>query len=136
VPEGLNNKPKLPLSTSRWATVEEVEDEDDLISFSPKAGPSHNKGKGPDLGNWGDVSSLSHFDEDELRAQREILENYAEINCVMKQEEVTPNKLFSNLSDAPQSSPKATTKKRSHSHKSRKNQNSASHGWVQKHTQG
>ncbi|KAJ7832423.1 hypothetical protein B0H14DRAFT_2592087 [Mycena olivaceomarginata] len=80
VPEGLNEKPKTYSSTSRRATVEEVEDEDDLISFSPKAGPSRSKGKGMDPGNWGDVSSLHDFDEDKLRAQKEMLDNYAEIN--------------------------------------------------------
>jgi hypothetical protein len=120
VPEGLNNKPKPLTSTSRRATVEEVEDEDDLISFSPKAGPSRNKGKGLDPGNWGDVSSLHDFDEQELRAQREMLENYAEINRIIKQEEVTPSNIFSQISNRPQSSPKAATRKRSRSPKSKK----------------
>jgi hypothetical protein len=120
VPEGLNDKPKPITSTSRRATVEEVEDEDDLISFSPKIGPSRNKGKGPDPGNWGDVSSLHDFDEQELRAQRERLENYAEINRIIKHEEVTPSNIFSQFSNRPQSSPKASTRKRSRSPKSKK----------------
>ncbi|KAJ7734202.1 hypothetical protein B0H14DRAFT_2639456 [Mycena olivaceomarginata] len=89
VPEGSNDEPKPLTSTSCRATVEEVEDDDDLISFSPKAGPSRNKGKGLDPGNWGDVSSLHDFDEQELRAQREMLENYAEINPIIKQEETS-----------------------------------------------
>jgi hypothetical protein len=88
-------------------TVEEVEDEDDLISFSPKAGPSRDKGKGADPKNWGDVSSLIDFTEDELRAQHEALLNYAEINRVIKQEEITPHLNFSEEIPARPSSPKA-----------------------------
>jgi hypothetical protein len=102
VPEGLNDKPKPFTSTSHRAMVEEVEDEEDLIGFSLKASPSCNKGKGPDPGNWGDVSSLHDFDEDELRAQKEMQENYDEFNCVIKQEEVTPSNIFSKFSNIPQ----------------------------------
>ncbi|KAK6987968.1 hypothetical protein R3P38DRAFT_3445810 [Favolaschia claudopus] len=76
------------------ATVEEVEDEDDLISFKPSAGPSRNKGKGADPGNWGDISSLANFSERELEAQRDALLTWNTIHQ-MKQEEITPHLEFS-----------------------------------------
>ncbi|KAJ6521849.1 hypothetical protein B0H19DRAFT_1203452, partial [Mycena capillaripes] len=38
-------------------------------------GPSRNKGKGPDPGNWGNISSLDNFSEEELKQQREMLQN-------------------------------------------------------------
>jgi hypothetical protein len=75
----------VPAPKSRRATAEEVEDEGDLISFNVVAGPS--KGKGQDPRNWGDVPSLQDFTEEDLRAQREMLLNYEEINRVIKQEE-------------------------------------------------
>jgi len=79
IPDESNSKVEFaptPASAllSRRVSMEEVEDEGDLITFSPmpQAGPSRNKGKGPDPGNWGDISSLQNFSEDEMRAQREM----------------------------------------------------------------
>ncbi|KAJ7912011.1 hypothetical protein B0H13DRAFT_2327748 [Mycena leptocephala] len=50
-------------------------------------GPSRNKGKGPDPRNWGAIGSLIDFSEEELEAQHEAFQNFAEINRVVKQEE-------------------------------------------------
>ncbi|KAJ7108631.1 hypothetical protein C8R44DRAFT_884681 [Mycena epipterygia] len=76
-------------SKSRKATVEEVEDEGDLLSFSPvvQAGPSRDKGKGPEPGNWGNVDALQNFTEGDLCAQREALLNLEEINRIQREEE-------------------------------------------------
>ncbi|KAJ6551483.1 hypothetical protein B0H19DRAFT_1296911 [Mycena capillaripes] len=78
-----------PAFKARSATVEEVEDEGDLISFSPMPGSSQNKGKGPDPRNWGNISSLHNFSEEELKQQREMLQNYEEINHIIKREDHT-----------------------------------------------
>ncbi|KAJ7847597.1 chitin synthase-domain-containing protein [Mycena olivaceomarginata] len=79
-------------------TVEEVEDEDDLISFNhvasnmskPVVGPSQDKGKGADPGNWGDVSVLQNFSATDLEAQREMFKNYEEINRVLSTQITVP----------------------------------------------
>ncbi|KAJ7918063.1 hypothetical protein B0H13DRAFT_2321712 [Mycena leptocephala] len=42
-----------------------------------------------DPGNWGDLSFLENFTEGDFQAQREALENYAEINRIIKQEEIS-----------------------------------------------
>ncbi|KAJ7673765.1 hypothetical protein DFH06DRAFT_1292612 [Mycena polygramma] len=44
------------------------------------AGPSRNKGKGPDPRNWGAAGLSVDFSERDLEAQREAFENFAEIN--------------------------------------------------------
>ncbi|KAJ7334219.1 hypothetical protein DFH08DRAFT_814245 [Mycena albidolilacea] len=68
-----------------------------FVSLSPPIpeveGPSRNKGKGPDPCNWGAVDSLVDFSDHELEAQREAFQNFAEINCVVKQEEHTESML-------------------------------------------
>ncbi|KAJ7254943.1 hypothetical protein B0H12DRAFT_1071064 [Mycena haematopus] len=95
------NPHSSPALKSRRATVEEVEDEGDLINFNyvgssvsqPVAGPSRDKGKGPDPGNWGDVSVLQNFSAADLEAQREMFRNYEEINRMIKQEEISTNLL-------------------------------------------
>ncbi|KAK6997281.1 hypothetical protein R3P38DRAFT_3370354 [Favolaschia claudopus] len=102
------------------ATVEEVEDEDDLISFKPSAGPSRNKGKGADPGNWGDISSLANFSERELEAQRDALLTWNTIHQ-MKQEEITPHLEFSeDVSQRPSSPKVKKPRKRSKSPKAKK----------------
>jgi hypothetical protein len=110
------------------ATVEEVDDEDDLIilssttTASPVAGPSRSKGKGPDAGNWGDVSGLQNFFEADIRAQRELLANYEGINRVIKQEEHSmPTDFLVDFSPVRTSSPKMKVpRKRSKGSKARK----------------
>jgi hypothetical protein len=57
-------------------------------------GPSCNKGKGPDPGNWGTAGFSVDFSEQQIEAQREALNNFAEINHIIKQEkanEFVPN---------------------------------------------
>ncbi|KAJ7652654.1 hypothetical protein DFH06DRAFT_1134113 [Mycena polygramma] len=44
------------------------------------AGPSRNKGKGPDPRNWGAAGLSVDFSERDLEAQHEAFENFAEIN--------------------------------------------------------
>ncbi|KAJ7432702.1 hypothetical protein B0H11DRAFT_2378899 [Mycena galericulata] len=68
---------------TRRATVEEVEDEGDFVSSPPVVGPSRNKGKGADPRNWGAITSLDEFSEAELEAQRDALENFAEITRII-----------------------------------------------------
>ncbi|KAJ7734731.1 hypothetical protein DFH07DRAFT_780184 [Mycena maculata] len=113
----------IPAPKSRKVTIEEVDDEDDLIVLSPRAGPSHAKGKGADPGNWGDISSFQDYTEGELKAQQEMLLNYEEINRVLKEEEKSNPFHFLNGTSTPKpSSPKEKPrKKRSKSPKSRKN---------------
>ncbi|KAJ7850582.1 hypothetical protein B0H13DRAFT_1905601 [Mycena leptocephala] len=120
----LNQAPK-----SSRAIIEEVgEDLIDLssqdsvtssvASLSPVAGPSH-KGKGVDPGNWGDVSGLDNFSEADLRAQREALANYEEIDRIQREELM----LIDYLGDFVPSqvlSPKVKACKRSRSPKSKK----------------
>ncbi|KAJ7457025.1 hypothetical protein FB451DRAFT_1275659 [Mycena latifolia] len=79
---GSINEPKpvlqpasVPAPKSRGVMGKEFEDESDLISFSPVAGPSNPKGKGPDPRNWGGISDFDAFSEEELNAQREMLAN-------------------------------------------------------------
>jgi hypothetical protein len=48
-------------------------------------GPSKPTGKGVDPRNWGNVSFLGDFTEKDFDTQREALNNYAEINRVIKQ---------------------------------------------------
>jgi hypothetical protein len=55
-------------------------------------GPSKDKGKGLDPRNLGAVPSLIDFTEDDLAAQQEALANFEEINRVIKQESVTPER--------------------------------------------
>ncbi|KAK7030089.1 hypothetical protein R3P38DRAFT_3514146 [Favolaschia claudopus] len=100
-------------------TVEEVDDEDMPSSFIPPAGPSHNKGKGPDPRNWGDISSLNNFSEHDLQDQRDALLTWNTIRRI-KQEEITPHLEFSkDISQRP-SSPKAKKpRKRSKSPKTK-----------------
>ncbi|KAK6978279.1 hypothetical protein R3P38DRAFT_3469860 [Favolaschia claudopus] len=99
-------------------TVEEVDEEDDPLSIRPAAGPSRDKGKGPDPRNWGDIHSLRSFSEDEMRAQREALDNFAEINRIIKQEEFTPHLEFSDeVSQRPSSPRVKKPRKRSKSPK-------------------
>ncbi|KAJ6540395.1 hypothetical protein B0H19DRAFT_1077804 [Mycena capillaripes] len=44
--------------------------------------------------NWGDVNFTEEFSDAELEAQRATLENFEEINRVIKREELTPTGLF------------------------------------------
>ncbi|KAJ7091583.1 hypothetical protein C8R44DRAFT_891416 [Mycena epipterygia] len=92
----------------RKATIEEVEDEGDLLSFSPaaQAGPSHDKGKGPDPGNWGDVGALQGFTERDLRAQQEALLNFEEINRINREDERSSPNIIAEFLPAKTSSPK------------------------------
>ncbi|KAJ7610723.1 hypothetical protein DFH06DRAFT_1374170 [Mycena polygramma] len=50
-------------------------------------GPSRNKGKGPDPRNWGAAGFSVDFSDNDLEAQREAFDNFAEINRKVKQEE-------------------------------------------------
>src|SRR6201996_4306987 len=73
-----------------------------LVDVSPAIpageGPSRNKGKGPDPRNWGAVDSLIDFSENDLDAQREAFNNYAEINRVFKEDrKSTPRGFFDNV---------------------------------------
>ncbi|KAJ7900524.1 hypothetical protein B0H13DRAFT_2336543 [Mycena leptocephala] len=85
----------VPAPKLRKATVEEINDVEDLIILSeddsvvsiPRAGPFQPKGKGVDPGNWGDTSSFQDYAEGDLKAQQEILLNYEEINRFLKEEE-------------------------------------------------
>ncbi|KAJ7120110.1 hypothetical protein C8R44DRAFT_877578 [Mycena epipterygia] len=92
----------------RKATIEEVEDEGDLLSFSPaaQAGPSRDKGKGPDPGNWGDVGALQGFTERDLRAQQEALLNFEEINRINREDERDSPNIIAEFLPAKTSSPK------------------------------
>ncbi|KAJ7883577.1 hypothetical protein B0H13DRAFT_2344086 [Mycena leptocephala] len=49
-------------------------------------GPSRNKGKGPDPRNWGAAGFSVDFSEQDIEAQRDALNNFAEINHLVKQE--------------------------------------------------
>ncbi|KAF8142383.1 hypothetical protein K438DRAFT_1995073 [Mycena galopus ATCC 62051] len=61
------------------------------------AGPSNDRGKGPDPRNWGNLS-FGTFGEDEIQAQRDAFENFSEINRVIKQEGMpTPPGFFDEL---------------------------------------
>ncbi|KAJ7642383.1 hypothetical protein DFH06DRAFT_1137394 [Mycena polygramma] len=59
-------------------------DEPSMREFSSAvpvdAGPSRNKGKGPDPRNWGAAGLSVDFSERDFEAQREALENFTEIN--------------------------------------------------------
>ncbi|KAJ7353162.1 hypothetical protein DFH08DRAFT_987264 [Mycena albidolilacea] len=61
-------------------------------------GASRRKEKGIDPRNFGAVPSLIDFTEDDCVAQREALANFEEINCVLKQESITPERgLFNDV---------------------------------------
>ncbi|KAJ7192771.1 hypothetical protein C8J57DRAFT_1265102 [Mycena rebaudengoi] len=91
-----------PPSPLQRATIEEVDSKEDLISFqNPVAGTTRDKGKGVDPGNWGDVSALQNFSESDLKAQQEMLQNYAEIHRVMKEEQSsTPTNIFAGIGES------------------------------------
>ncbi|KAJ7939303.1 hypothetical protein B0H13DRAFT_2300555 [Mycena leptocephala] len=65
--------------------------------MSETLGPSEPKGKGVDPRNWGNVSSLGEFTEKDFEAQREALDNYAEINRVIKQDLSVPPGFFNDV---------------------------------------
>jgi hypothetical protein len=91
---------------SQPVTVEEVDDEQDLISFN--AIPGSSKGKGPDPRNWGGISTLQDFSQEEMDAQREALKNYKEIDCILKQEEKSiPTSFLVDFDPVQMSTPKA-----------------------------
>ncbi|KAJ7797556.1 hypothetical protein B0H14DRAFT_3493613 [Mycena olivaceomarginata] len=62
----------------------------DTASLSPAVpsgeGTSRSKGKGPDPRNWGGLDFSDEFSESELKAQKEALSNFEEINCMIKQD--------------------------------------------------
>ncbi|KAJ7711857.1 hypothetical protein B0H14DRAFT_2645580 [Mycena olivaceomarginata] len=63
-------------------------------------GTSRSKGKGPDPRNWGGLDFSDEFSESELKAQKEALSNFEEINRMIKQEELpTPPGFFNDLPD-------------------------------------
>ncbi|KAK6987780.1 hypothetical protein R3P38DRAFT_2805259 [Favolaschia claudopus] len=72
-----------PTESRHRVTVEEIEDENAPIIHP---GPSRDKGKGPDVRNWGEISSLQNFSEEDLRKQRDALA--AEANRIIKQEDI------------------------------------------------
>ncbi|KAK6991998.1 hypothetical protein R3P38DRAFT_3437855 [Favolaschia claudopus] len=105
-----------PTVSRHCVTVEEIEDEDAPII---RPGPSRDKGKGPDVRNWGDISSLQNFSEEDLRKQRDALASYAEVNRIIKQEEFTPHLEFSEEISRRPSSPPVKPGRRASSPKSR-----------------
>ncbi|KAK6977982.1 hypothetical protein R3P38DRAFT_3376954 [Favolaschia claudopus] len=124
--EAPTDEPVQKRNPGHRVTVEEVEDEDDLISFKPSAGPSRNKGKAADPGNWGGINSLANFSERDLEMQRDAFLTWNTIHR-MKQEEITPHLEFSeDVSQRPSSPKVKKPRKRSKSPKANKaNSNSA-----------
>ncbi|KAJ7763153.1 hypothetical protein DFH07DRAFT_770883 [Mycena maculata] len=109
----------VPVSSRRWATVEEVEDEEDLISFNVI--PSTAKGKGLDPGNWGSISAFQNFSEREMNVQRDTLMAYEEAKRMKAEEESVPTDFLVDLSPTVTSTPRAKmSRKRSKSPKMRK----------------
>ncbi|KAJ7718047.1 hypothetical protein B0H16DRAFT_1797887 [Mycena metata] len=85
-----NRKLSVPFATEASSGLE---DETQMHAFSPSSpvipageGPSRNKGKGPDPRNWGAADFSVDFSERDIEAQREALDNFAEINRVVKEE--------------------------------------------------
>jgi hypothetical protein len=86
-----------PVSDGADAHVAEVSNEvpiGDPVLLSPVSsvipsgeGTSKDKGKGIDPGNFGGIDFLG--DVDDLEAQKQALDNFAEINRIIKQERVT-----------------------------------------------
>ncbi|KAJ7120787.1 hypothetical protein C8R44DRAFT_736515 [Mycena epipterygia] len=107
------------------ATMEEVDDEESLISFRPTAGSSREKGGSRNPHNWGGIRVLDGFSESELRVQCEVLQNYAEINPIIEKDvKTTPSdfladKLGHSTAKTPSSKGKAR-RRRSKSPKSTK----------------
>ncbi|KAJ7150427.1 hypothetical protein C8R43DRAFT_1191635 [Mycena crocata] len=109
------------VSKSHRATVEEIDDEDDLIQLNRAPGPSRDKGKGADPRNWGNVSSFLNFSDAEMKAQLEMLQNFEEINRVIKQEGSLHTGNLVDFSPLKTSSPKLkASRKRSKSPKFKK----------------
>ncbi|KAJ7777544.1 hypothetical protein DFH07DRAFT_766303 [Mycena maculata] len=81
------------VSSRRRATVEKVEDGEDLISFNVI--PSTAKGKGPDPGNWGGISAFQNFSEREMNVQRNTLMAYEEAKRMKAEEQSVPTNFLS-----------------------------------------
>ncbi|KAJ7892339.1 hypothetical protein B0H14DRAFT_3428095 [Mycena olivaceomarginata] len=76
----------------------------DTVPLSPAVpsgeGTSRSKGKGSDPRNWGGLDFSDEFSESELKAQKEALSDFEEINRMIKQEELpTPPGFFNDLPD-------------------------------------
>ncbi|KAJ7745442.1 hypothetical protein DFH07DRAFT_963334 [Mycena maculata] len=109
----------VPVSSRRRATVEELEDEEDLISFNVI--PSTSKGKGPDPGNWGGISVFQNFSEREMNVQRDTLMAYEEAKRTKAEERSVPTDFLVDLSPTVTSTPRAkTSRKRLKSPKTKK----------------
>ncbi|KAJ7774196.1 hypothetical protein DFH07DRAFT_767399 [Mycena maculata] len=78
------------VSSRRQAMVEEVEDEEDLISFNVI--PSTAKGKGPDPGNWGGISAFQNFSEREMNVQRNTLMVHEEAKRMKAEEQLVSHR--------------------------------------------
>jgi hypothetical protein len=63
-------------------------------AISVGEGPSRKKGKGINPRNWGNVDSSEEFTDRDFEAQRDALENFAEINQVIKREQFTTPGFF------------------------------------------
>ncbi|KAJ7756503.1 hypothetical protein DFH07DRAFT_959144 [Mycena maculata] len=100
----------VPMSSRRRATVEEVEDEEDLISFTVI--PSTAKGKGPDPGNWGGISAFQNFSKREMNVQRDTLMAYEEAKRMEAEEESVPTDFLVDLSPTVTSTPRAKTSRK------------------------
>ncbi|KAK6985193.1 hypothetical protein R3P38DRAFT_2805918 [Favolaschia claudopus] len=120
----LASGPKEKPNPRQRVTVEEVEDEDDPVSYKPSSGPSKDKRKNVDPRNWRNIHALQNFTDD-FHARRDALANFAEIKRI-KLEEITPRLSFSEEFSNKPSSPKA--KKSSKRSKSPKNSTKESLG--------
>jgi hypothetical protein len=99
-------KKKFSFGEIDHPSVSEVPIPDSPVGMTGE-GPSKPQGKGADPRNWGNIS-FGDFTEADFNAQREALDNFAEINRVIKQEEVpTPPRFFRDLvSKSPVPEPK------------------------------
>ncbi|KAJ7454445.1 hypothetical protein FB451DRAFT_1518061 [Mycena latifolia] len=99
-----------PVPKYQPVTVEEIGDEDALISFNAVAGPS--KGKGVDPRNWGGTSAFQNFSEEELNAQCEMLMNYEAIQRVKQEELTVPTGSLIDFTSVRASTPKANSSRK------------------------
>ncbi|KAJ7075027.1 hypothetical protein B0H15DRAFT_806475 [Mycena belliarum] len=87
-----NRKLSAPSDAEPYSGLEDDTHRHEFISSSaiPSGeGPSRNKGKGPDPRNWGDAGFSADFSEQDIAAQHEALNNFAEINRAVKEERPT-----------------------------------------------
>ncbi|KAJ7859882.1 hypothetical protein B0H13DRAFT_2282790 [Mycena leptocephala] len=79
-------------------------------AISVGEGPSRKKGKGIDPRNWGNVDFSEEFTDGDFEAQRDALENFAEINRVIKREQFTTPPGFFDEPDVVRTSSRRSSK--------------------------